>query len=464
MSKYDIAVIGAGSGGLVVALEGSRRGARVALLENRKVGGECTHYGCVPSKALLATSRVYQGMKEAPRLGLPQTAPAADFDFCKVMEHVASVVDGVYLGEQPKRLRSERLDVIVHPSGARFQDATHIAIGDDVLEADHVVIATGSSPRMPVVDDPDPRHFLNNENFWALRELPRSIVFLGGGVISVELGQALSRFGSQVTIIQRGPRILKAADQEVGALATELLTREGIRVFTDTEVVACDHLDADTIGVTVDQGGVRKVIETEAVFAAMGRLANTAGVDLEKAGVEYTGRGIVTNEYLQTSAPSIYACGDVTSAAKFTHVASHQARICLDNILEGKQRVNDLSIVPWAIFSEPEIAHVGLSEAEAHEKGLDVDVFRVGTDSVDRFICESKTTGFVKVVFDADERIVGADAIGAHAGEWIQFFTLAMKTGIEASRLGEMIFIYPTFSEIIQKSVTRFLRSKREAR
>lgn len=460
MEKYDIAVIGAGSGGLVVALEAGRRGARVALLEKRKVGGECTHFGCVPSKTLLASSRLYHATTETEAYGLPGMAPTADFDFAAVMQHVADVVEGIYLGEQPKRLQSEHLDVIVDPTGARFEDACHIAIGDSVIEADHAVIATGSSPRAVPFEGDHTEDFLNNVNFWSMREQPESVVFLGGGVISAELGQALARFGTKVTIIDRGPRMLSATDPEVGALAVELLKGEGIRVVTDAVVLRCDRVDAQTISVTFDQKGIEKSCTGQCVFAAMGRVPNTDGLDLDAAGVAFDDRGVVTNEYLQTSVPHIYACGDVTSPAKFTHVASYQAKICMDNILEGNRRVSDLSTVPWTIFSDPEIAHVGLTEAKAREGEGEVAVFTVGAASVDRFITEGKTAGFMKVVYDSDERILGADAIGAHAGEWIQLVTLAMVGGLTAGRLAETIFIYPTFSEIVYKSATRYLRTR----
>ena len=460
MSKYDIAVIGAGSGGLVVALEASRSGARVALLEKRKVGGECTHYGCVPSKTLLASSRLYHAMRQARAYGLPEMAPVDELDFAAVMGHVAAVVDGVYLGEQPNRLQGENLEVIVHPSGAHFLDARHIAIGNDEIEADYTVVATGSSPASVPFEGEHAQDFLNNVNFWSLREQPASIIFLGGGVISAELGQALARFGTDVTIIDRGPRMLRATDEEVGTLAVDLLKAEGIRVVTRAQVLRCDRVDHQTISVTIEQKGISKDCAAQCVFAALGRVPNTEGLELERAGVQATDRGITTNEHLQTSAPNIYACGDVTSPAKFTHVAAYQARICVSNILNGDRRVNDLSTVPWSIFSEPEIAHVGLTEAQSREQGKDVRLFRVGVDSVDRFITEGKTAGFIKVAYDADDRIIGADAIGAHAGEWIQLASLAMQGGLTAGRLAETIFIYPTYSEVVYKSATRYLRTK----
>lgn len=460
MKQYDIAVIGAGSGGLVAALTAQRRGARVAMLEKNKVGGECTHSGCVPSKTLISSARLYHAMGQAPRHGLPAVDAAAGFDFGRVMEHVDSVVQGIYANEQPAHFQDLGIDVYVHPSGAQFLDSRRIRIGDDVIEADFSVISTGSAPRMIAHEGSEMIQALTNENFWALREQPRSVVFLGGGVISAELGQVLARFGTQVMIIDRNARILKATDEEVGALATELLQREGIQILTNAEVTTCQQLELGRIKINLAQAGEPRELYAENIFAALGRVPNIGGLDLERAGVTYNDRGIKTNQFLQTSAANIYACGDVTSPAKFTHMASYQAEICIENILGGNHVRNDLSLVPWAIFTEPEIAHVGLTEAEARAKLGTVRVSRVAAGSVDRFITESDTTGFLKVVLDANDMILGADAIGAHAGEWIQFFTLAMKAGQPIQSIAETIFVYPTFSEIVKKSATRYLRSR----
>ncbi len=458
MKQYDIAVIGAGSGGLVAALTANRRGLRVAMLEKNKIGGECTHSGCVPSKTFISSARLYHAMQQAETHGLPKVAPVALFEFSRVMEHVNEVVQSIYQNEQPEHFQELGIDVYIHPSGAKFLDQHEIQVGDDVIRAEYTVISTGSSPRMAPHEGA--LDALTNENFWDLRQQPKSILFLGGGVISVELGQSLARFGTQVTIIERNSRIIKVAAEEAGALATEVLQNEGIRILTDSEVVNCQQMAPDKIKVTVRQGDEYHDLFTERVFAALGRAPNLAGLHLERAGVAYTEAGITTNEYLQTTAPNIYACGDVTTPAKFTHVASYQAEICIDNILAGNHRLNDLSVVPWTIFMEPEVAHVGLSEADARERYGEVNISRVNTGSVDRFITESETAGFLKLVMDQNDVLLGADAIGAHAGEWVQFLTYAIKQRLPIQSIAETIFAYPTFSEIVKKAVTRYLRTR----
>ena len=460
MKKYDIAVIGAGSGGLVAALTAQRRGAKVALIERYKIGGECTHFGCVPSKSLISSARLYQAMKKAEKHGLPKVDGSADLDFSKVMERVDQIVQGVYANEQPAHFEGLGIDVYIDPAGASFLNKNEIQIGGETIWADYTVISTGSSPRMAPHEGSEMIQALTNENFWGLRKLPHSIVFLGGGVISVELGQSLARFGSTVTIIDRNPRILKAADEEVSALATEALKQEGVQILTNTEVTMCHPIENGKVNLSIAQNGEQREMTAEHIFVALGRVPNTNGLGLEKAGVAYSDKGIGINNFLQTSTPNIYACGDVASPAKFTHMASYQAEICVENILNGNHVENDYSIIPWAIFMEPEVGHVGLSETEARRKFGEVFISKVNTSSIDRFITESETVGFLKLVIDKNDVILGADAIGVHAGEWIQFLTLAIKQKLTLQALAETIFVYPTFSEIIKKAATRYLRAK----
>lgn len=460
MKRYEIAVIGAGSGGLVAALTANRRGAKTVLIEKNKIGGECTHYGCIPSKTFINSARLYHSLKKAGVHGLPATDVTNDFNFANVMEHVDDVVQGIYEHEQPDVFQDLGIDVLIDSSGARFLDPHTLQIGEDVIKADNFVISTGSSPRMAPHEGSETLQFIHNENFWELRKQPKSLVFLGGGVISVEIGQSLARFGSDVTIIDRNDRILKVIDEEVGEIAVDILKRDGIKVITNSEITNCMQVSNCNVKISIDQQGQKTEMKAEEIFAALGRTPNIDGLDLEKAGVEHTKYGVVTNEYLQTRTPHIYACGDVTTRAKFTHIASYQAEICIENIFSGNTTKNDLSIVPWAIFMDPEIGHVGLSEKEAKIDHKDLNVFRVNTNSVDRFKTASETEGFLKIIMDQNDVILGADAIGIHAGEWIQFFTLAIKQKLPIKSLAEMIFIYPTFSEIVKKGISRYLRTK----
>lgn len=459
--EYDIVVIGAGSGGLVAATTANRKGLKTALVEKRMIGGECTHYGCVPSKSFLHSSRMAESIKHlSENYGLSGIGTAGSPEFGKVMEHVQKTVEEIYSHETPDIFREQGIDVYVQPEGAKFIDDTTVEIGASTLKFKYAVICTGSSPRKINLPGSGDLEFLDNENFWSTRELPGSIVFIGGGVISAEMGQALNRFGSKVTIIEHGIKILKTIDEEVCMAFKNVLEAEGVNLITSATIQEVKKMENGTVINYVRNGRVEK-IETDKVFITLGRQPNVLGLNLERAGIEYAEpHGIVTNKFLQTTSPHIYACGDVASPVKFTHTASHQADLIIRNIIEGNTSENDLTVLPWVIFTEPEIAHVGLSENHArHKFGNTIQVFKVDA-SIDRFVIEKNMTGFLKVIFDKDDRIVGADAIGAHAGEWIQLFTLAIKNNIPARNLADTIFAYPTYSEIVKKALTRFLRTK----
>jgi len=456
MKNYDLIVIGAGSGGLVAATTANRKGLKTALIEKNKIGGECTHYGCVPSKAFINAAKAYHSLQKMSELGIHVDRPKVDFG--DIMEKVDDIVQGIYEHETPEVFEKQGIDVYVDSSGAQFQDAHTITIGEEMLHARNYVICTGSAPRRLSIEGINQVKILDNENFWKLRMHPGKVVFIGGGVISVELGQSLVRLGCDVAIIDRNSRILNVTDEEIGLYLSDQIEKEGVELLTNAQPL---RFEGDST-LVYEQKGVEKSIEAEYFFLAAGRAPHVGGMQLEKAGIEYSPRGIVTNEYLQTTASHIYACGDVTTRLKFTHTASHQANICIDNIIEGTKRENDLSTFPWAIFTEPQIGHVGLSEIEAKEKfGSDnISVFRVEA-SIDRFITDRKTGGMLKIIFNDMDLVVGAEGVGAHAGEWIQILTTVIKNKINAITMAETIFAYPTYSEIIKKAFTRYLRSKK---
>jgi pyruvate/2-oxoglutarate dehydrogenase complex dihydrolipoamide dehydrogenase (E3) component len=455
MKEYDLIVIGAGSGGLVAATTAHRKGLKTALIEKHKIGGECTHYGCVPSKALINAAEAFHSLQKMEQLGFKVEQPKLDFG--KIMEQVDEIVQGIYSHETPDVFQKQGIDVYVDKSGAQFKDEYTITIGDEILKGKSFVICTGSAPRMIETEGIEKVNILHNENFWTLREHLGKIVFIGGGVISAELGQSLARLGCEVCIMDKNPRILKVTDEEIGNYLTGQMEKEGVQLLTNSSPTR--FTDANTLVYTKE--GKEEEIKADYFFVAAGRAPHVNGMNLEKAGVDFSSRGIVTNEYLQTSSPHIYACGDVTTPLKFTHTASHQANICIDNILNDNRSKNDLSVFPWAIFTKPEIGHVGLSAKEANEKygKENISIFKVDA-AIDRFITDRKTGGMLKVIFNNKDLVVGAEAVGTHAGEWIQILTVVIKNKVTAQQMADTIFAYPSYSEIIKKAFSRYLRTK----
>jgi len=461
MKSYDVIVIGAGSGGLVAATLSNRLGKKTALLEKNKVGGECLHTGCIPSKTLISTAKLLKSLDFTRGRGLPQFIPKKEMDFGMVMDHVDKTVQEIYKNENPEVFQEMGIDVFVHPSGARFINEKQLKIGSETFGFKHAIICTGSSPRLMNLPGAELIEFLHNENFWDIRKLPISVLFLGGGVISAELGQALSRFGSQVTIADRNSRILKILDEDTGEIIRNAFLAEYITLLTESTPKGFRKENGHIVTRFESKGKILEV-ETEAVFLATGRKPNIHNLDFEKAGVQASENGILVNEYLQTNNPRVYCCGDVVGPMRFTHMASYQAEICVENIIKGKSKKNDLTGIPWAIFTDPEIAHVGLNETMAKNQFNGVQIFKVEA-TLDRFVTESKTNGFFKLVIDANDKILGAESVGVHSGEWIQLITLGMKNNISLQGYADTVFIYPTFSEIVKKAFVRFLRNKKSA-
>jgi pyruvate/2-oxoglutarate dehydrogenase complex dihydrolipoamide dehydrogenase (E3) component len=458
MKKYDLCIIGAGSGGLVAATTGNRLGLKTLMIEKNIIGGECTHSGCVPSKAIINSAKSHHLVENASAYGLPEAGYKELFNFGSVMEHVDGIIQSVYKNETPEVFEEMGIDVIIDKAGAQFITNKHLQVGDREFIAENTVICTGSSPRIFAPDGSENIQFLTNENFWQLRKQPQSITFIGGGVISAELSQTMRRFGSEVNVIEHNPRILKVVDDEVAEVIIDIFEKEGIHLYQHTEVVKCVPKD-EVVKVYLKNGNGSAELETETLFLAVGRSPNVLGMHLENTAIEYDDRGIKVNEYLQTSAENIYACGDVASPAKFTHAASYQADICVKNIIHGNHLKNDLNVFPWVIFTDPEIAHVGLSEIHAREKFNNIQVLKVKAN-LDRFVTDLKTTGFIKIILNENDRILGADAIGAHSGEWIQLITMAIKNNISVESFADTIVAYPTFSEIVKKAFVRHLRTR----
>jgi pyruvate/2-oxoglutarate dehydrogenase complex dihydrolipoamide dehydrogenase (E3) component len=455
----EIAVIGAGSAGLVAATTAKRLGAKVTLIESHKTGGECLHTGCIPSKTFIHSARLYHEMKTSDRYGLPVLTGSLRFE--SVMDHVHSVVESIYRHESPEALAEIGLTLV---QGAPiFSSPSTLEVNGKSIHADRIIICTGSSPLILPIDGLDNVPFITNETVWDLRSLPERMLIVGGGPISIEMAQSFSRFGTRVTVVELLDRILPNEDEDISAEVTGLLSREGVRFITGAKVTRVEQKSRGT-AVVVEKDGMAEKISTDALFLSTGRSPNIEGLGLENIGVRASRRGIEVDEYLQTSAGNIYACGDVVGPYRFTHTAGYQADVAVKNALYGNNLKNDLSVLPWVTFSEPEVARVGMTETEARQKLGNITVLRVAADSIDRSKTESKEEGILKIILDSQDRIVGAHAFAAHAGEYIHEIAFAMQNNLDIGAVGRLIHAYPTYAEIVRKAATRYLRTREKAR
>lgn len=447
----NLIVIGAGSAGLVSAYIAAAVKARVTLVEKHRMGGDCLNTGCVPSKALIRTARFLAQAKRVKDIGL--RSATVEFDFAEVMERVQKVVSDIEPHDSVERYTS--LGVECLQGDARIVSPWSVEIrgpsGDvQTLTTRSIVIAAGARPFVPPIPGIELVEVLTSDNIWNLRELPRRLVVLGGGPIGCELAQCFSRLGSEVTQVEMLPRLMIREDPEVSALVEQRFRDEGVRVLTGHKALRFVS-EGGRKQLIAEHQGQEVAIEFDAVLCAVGRVANTSGYGLEELGIPVTKqRTVEVNEFLQTVYPNILACGDVAAPYQFTHTAAHTAWYAAVNGLFGgfKRFKVDYSVAPWATFTEPEVARVGLNETEAREKGIAFEVTTYDIGDLDRAIADDEAYGFVKVLtVPGKDRVLGATIVGEHAGELIGEFITAMRRGIGLNKILGTIHIYPTMSE-----------------
>lgn len=450
-ARFDrnIVVIGGGSAGLVTSYIGAAVKAKVTLVEKHKLGGDCLNTGCVPSKALIRSAKLLSHMSRSKEFGIDHAQ--AEFDFGKVMERVQSVIKAIEPHDSAERYTNLGVDVvqgsakIVSPWEV---DITHEDGSIQRLTTRSIVIATGARPFVPPIPGIEEVGYLTSDNVWALRELPKRLVVLGGGPIGAELTQAFARFGAQVSQVEMGPRIMSREDPEVSELVTARFRAEGVAVLVNHKAKEFVIENGEKI-LIAEHNGEDVRIPFDAVLVAVGRSANLKGFGLEELGIP-TSRTVDTNEFLQTNYPNIYAAGDVAGPYQFTHTAAHQAWYAAVNALFDpfKKFKADYTVIPWATFVEPEVARVGLNELEAKEKGVAYEVTTYGIDDLDRAIADGEAHGFVKVLtVPGKDKILGVTIAGEHAGDLIAEYVLAMKQGIGLNKILGTIHIYPTLAE-----------------
>ena len=453
-AKYNIVVVGGGPAGLIVAAGAAGLGAKVALIERHLLGGDCLIVGCVPSKCIIRSSRCAAEFRDAARYGI-RFEGQPDVDFGAVMARMRRLRTSLSRVDAAKRYQEE-LGVDVFLGEASFTGANSVEVAGKTLHYKRAAIATGARAAGLPIEGLEEDGHLTNETVFRLTERPNRLAVLGSGPIGCELAQAFQNLGSEVTVVELGPRILGREDEDAAGILLAQMKRDGVRFLLGASTRRVSAEGAEKI-LHLETGGKEEVLRVDAILLGVGRRPNVDGLNLEAAGIDYDERrGVIVDDHLRTTNPAVYAAGDVCMAWKFTHAADFAARIVIQNALFsigplGRKRLSKLTM-PWCTYTHPEVAHVGLSEHEAQDKGIAVDTFVQPLSDVDRAVADGETEGFVKVhVKKGTDRILGATIVARNAGDMISEITLAMANGLGLGSVANTIHPYPTQAEAIRK-------------
>ncbi len=455
--RYNLVVIGGGTAGLVSAIGAAGLGAKVALIEKHLMGGDCLNVGCVPSKAIIRAARKAAGVRDMAEFGV-NVPNGTTIDFGKVMERMRRLRADISPHDSAKRFTELGVDVFL--GTGKFTGPDTIEVGGQTLRFAKAVIATGARAAAPPIPGLKDVPFLTNETLFTLTELPKRFGIIGAGPIGCEMAQSFARFGSEVFLIEATHGILPREDQDAAAIVKAAMERDGVKLLCCGKDLKLAK-SAGGVRLQVESHGKGYDVEVDQLLVAVGRAPNVEGLGLETVGVEFDKKGVKVNDRLQTTNPRIYACGDICSPYQFTHAADFMARIVIQNALfKGRAKASSL-IIPWSTYTSPEIAHVGLYEKEAKEKGIEVDTFTQELSKVDRAILDGETEGFVRVhVRKGTDEILGATVVAAHAGDLIGELTLAMKGKLGLKTIGATIHPYPTQAEAIRKTGDLYNRTR----
>lgn len=444
-TSHDLIVIGGGAAGLTAAGMGASLGARTLMIERHRLGGDCTWTGCVPSKTLLHVAKTVHAARAAARFGLsPETG---ELDFTAVRRHLHAVREEVYNdADRPEIFHAMGVETAF--GQAAFLDERTVRVSGDQGSRDYsagrILIAAGASPLVPSIDGLSDVPYLTNETIFDIEHLPRRLIIVGGGPIGTEMAQAFRRLGAQVTVLDQSDRILANDNEELASMLQTHLEHEGVQYTLGANVTTVRREEAGIV-LTAEVGGETKTIRGDALLVAVGRRPNLEGLNLERAGIAYTNRGITVDDRCRTNRKHIFAAGDVTGRYQFTHMSEHMAKIAVSNALLRLPMKIDTRSVPWVTFTDPELAHVGARETDLEEDGVSHTVYRFPYSKIDRAITEDVTTGMIKVFARRwNGKILGASILGAGAGEIICEFSLAMRNGISLRQIADTIHPYPT--------------------
>lgn len=445
--EFDSVVIGGGSAGLTASGICANFGAKTMMIERHRLGGDCTWVGCVPSKILLKAGKVAQQIRQAGKYGLIDGQP--EIDFKKVIEHVHEIRDEVYEdADRPEIYEDMGIEVV--EGDASFINAHTIEIKLEngktrKVTSKYFFIAAGGSAFVPPIEGIDTVDYLTNESLFEIEDLPKELIIIGGGPIGTEMSQAFTNLGSKVTVIDKAPGIMVNDDPELTAILHEELMKQGVHYELDASVKSISK-SAEKVKVTIEINGVEKVVSGDKLLMATGRKPNLEGLGLDEAGIVYTKKGITINSSCRTNKKNIYAIGDISSKYQFTHMSEHMAKIATSRALLKLPMKMDLKHITWATFTSPEIAHVGATEKELNEKGEKFEVYRFPYSKIDRAVTEGETVGLIKIYGKKfSGKILGASVVGAHAGEFISEYAVAMKNGVSLRNLADTIHPYPSW-------------------
>lgn len=457
-SCYQLVIVGGGAAGLAAARCAAALGVKVALVERHLLGGTCLNTGCLPSKAIIRTSRLYAEMRDANRYGA-QVPDDIRVDFAAVMERVRRIRSHLSGGDSVRHLLAAGVDLFF--GNVEFSGADSLTVNGDQLRFRKALVATGARPQVPSISGLREAGFLTNANVFDLTELPSRLLVIGGGPLGCELAQAFSRLGARVTIVQDMPLFLDREERDAAQILSEAFARDGIEVRLNTQAVTV-RVENGEKRIDLLSDDYHNTIAVDAILAGTGRVPNVEGLNLEAAGVDYAaGDGIRVDDFLCTSNPRIYAAGDVCLEHQYTDTATVSARIAVQNALfRGRERMSDL-VIPWCTYTDPEIAHVGLYVREANRQGIPVKTFTIPMHEIDRSVTDSEDGGFVKVhVRERTDKILGATIVARHAGDMISEVTLAMVAGIGLRTLSRVIHAYPTQAEAVRCAADAYNRTR----
>ncbi len=456
--EFDLGVIGGGAAGLTVTSGAAQLGAKTLLIEKEEaLGGDCLHFGCVPSKTLIKTAHVYHTIKNSRHYGLP-AAEIGPVDFRDVSKRIRSVIGTIQKHDSVERFC--KLGARVEFGQPTFTDEHSIRLNGKNYSAKTWLIATGSSPAIPPVEGLDKTPYITNKEIFYLDKLPASMVVLGAGPIATEMAQAFNRLGTKVHVIQRSGQILSKEDKDMADLVMSIMEKEGVIFHLNSKVLSARNIGQEN-EVVIDKGdGVPFALKTETILVALGRSANIKDLGLDDISMEYDSKGIDVDSKLRTNHSHIYAAGDVNGAFQFTHAAGYEGGIVVSNAIFHLPRKVDYTFMPWCTFTSPELASIGMNEKRAKAEGIEYTVWEEEFKNNDRSLAEGEDSGKIKMLLDAKEKALGVQLIGPHAGELVSEWVAVFNGGVKLSALASAVHPYPTLGEINKRVAGTFLSGK----